>query len=260
MRKLICCPIGGIDRVYADTERPVKVQAGLRATGQEPTVPSLSNIELDSALTAALVRQFEQRSPTGEVVKPAPSLVAFYPDSKEIIYQQDGRLFRATYLLNFDGTVAIGEGLPVRPDFVAASAIPSRRLAEALITQFRPWKSSAGEADPRIVGIGPKTIIAAFSSTFMAFPYEFQQGGQVLLGSYREVEQQGGTFAPPSTIDPKSRELNALAVSVQRAMADHGRTIDFGRCLIAAELVIKTAQADRPREFPAILTMLFNKV
>ncbi len=243
-----------ITRSYISTDASTPILA--QSADPSRTQPrGLSSLDYEGRLQAALRAKYETKNQQGQVVTPAPPLVAFFPGTQEVLFQQpDGRLWIAPFLINGDSTFSIGEPTPVLPTYVAASAVPSRTLQDAVRQQYAAW----GLTDPDIVAIRATSIVVRCAGEFEAHEIGFFNG-QVVLGGSRPVQPRGQGFSPVSTIDQGSEELHGFTLAIQSAARERGREVDYGTAQIAASLALKTPAADRAREFPQILTMLFGQ-
>jgi len=260
--KMIQATVGRVDLIICDAghrhSRPITAQAEKKGASTMPpiTVPELSVEDLERSLRDALVKQFEKRGPTGQIVTEAPLLEEVFPDSRELIYRDAGKFWKAPYLLNGDGTAGIGVGVPVAKTWTTLSAVQRRDLEREVMAYFKPLKAP-GDLDPVVKEVrardaGKGFVVALFVGAYYEMPFLFE-GPKCWVSGPRAVERNGGTFTAPKHM--VGAEIVAMTDKIIGAMKDLGRDIPFADAqIIAAKVVAAPPKAELGR----FLTELFN--
>ncbi len=240
--------------------RPLIAQASQKGAIAMPptTVPELTTADLERSLRDALTRQFEKKGPTGQVVTEAPLLEEVFPDTKELIYRDAGKYWRAPYLLNADKTASVGVGVAVAKTWTALSAVQRRDLEREVMAYFHPLKA-AGDRDPVVKEVRAKdaekgSVVALFAGAYYELPFLFE-GPKCWVSSPRPMERDGATatFRAPSNMS--GLDVVALTDKIVGAMKDLGRPVSFADAqIIAAKVCAAPPKADLGR----FLTELFN--
>jgi hypothetical protein len=225
------------------------------------TVPELTTADLERALRDALTRQFEKKGPTGQVVTEAPLLEEVFPDTKELIYRDAGKYWRAPYLLNGDGTAGIGVGVPVAKSWTTLSAVQRRDLEREVNAYFKPLKA-AGDLDPVVKEVRAKdaekgSVVALFAGAYYEMPFLFD-GPKCWVSSPVPVERDGATFRPPSNLS--GLDVVAATDMIIAAVRKMGRQIRYGDAqIIAAQLTDRSCPTTK-NELEPLLGKVFAMI
>lgn len=258
---LVICEAG--HRHYRHT-RPITANAptekGVTAM-QTNTVPELTTADLERALRDALVKQFEKRGPTGQVVTEAPPLERVFPDTKELIYRHEAKYWKAPYLLNSDQTATIGVGVPVAKTWTTLSAMQRRDLEQAVIESFKVLKA-AGDLDPVIKEVRAKdedkgSAVVLFSGAYHELPFWFD-GKKCWVGSPRPVERDGASFRPPSNMT--GLDVVAMTDKIVATVKELGRQIRYGDAQIIAAQLQAQSWPTTKRELEPFLGKVFAMI
>ncbi len=221
--------------------------------------PHFSDRDQQLALIDALNRQLVKKNPMGQPVGEIPTFEDYFPDAKEVVYRYNGKLWRAPYLLNADGTATIGVGLEVARAFPALVASQAELLQRGIDDYYRP-NSKPGDLAPVVRQIhadargGPfGQVVVTFAGEDRVHPYLFEKGTCLVSGG-RVVTCLGRTFIEDEHVTGIAVDI--LAKALQTELRAQGRELDYGTAMRVADRALAMAPTDGPRELPRLLKQL----